>query len=478
MNYTTLSELDANTYLAKRWKKVGYTFFAGYVSQQAKDVNADGFSDVPNLSSVVVHPELFFYPSDKTIISLGYTGTFDDRKGGDMRVLQQDADSLHRYYERNTSQRHSGQYAIDHFFKNDARLTLKGVASDFSLNTLTNTYQLKADQLSYYNELSLYQPIGKGSLVAGLNLSGNNYNAAVPVSPLISSLNNFTTGIFAQYSLVLKEKTNLEAGIRVDEHNRYGVFTLPRIAVFHRFSEALATRLGFGMGYKTPTPFEPQDLEYNPLTILPASSDLRSELSYGYNAEVNYRKEWDKKHTLFINHAFFLTQVNDPIVFQPNAAGNIEMINGQKPLITMGFDTYLKMTLAKWEIYAGYTYTDARRTYLATQQFVPLTPRNRMAFVVVREIGEKWRFGLEGSYTGAQYRYDGTNTPGYLISALMIMRNLGKNITLVLNTENLLNYKMSNTETLYTGTATDPVFKPLWAPVDGRVANLSLKFRL
>ena len=478
VNYSTLNEADVNTYFAKRYKKVGYTFFAGYVNQQAKDVNGDGLSDVPNISSVVVHPTVFFYPSDKTIISVGYTGTFDNRKGGDMKVLNNQGDSIHQYYERNVSQRHSGEYILDHFFANNAKLTVKGVASQYDLNTTTNTYNLKGNQLTYYNEVSLYQPIGKGSLVAGVNVSGNNYNTTVPANALISSMNNFTSGVFAQYSLVIKAKTNIEAGIRVDDHNKYGFFTLPRLAIFHRFNEQFACRAGFGMGYKTPNPLEPQDIDYNPLTILPAGDNVNAELSYGYNAEGNFKKEWDKKHKLFINHAFFLTQINNPIVFETNAANNVVLVNASKPIQTMGFDTYLKMTLDKWEIYGGYTYTDARRTYLTSQQFVPLTPRNRMAFVIVREIEEKWRFGLEGSYNGPQYRYDGTMTPAYLISALMIMHNLNKHVTLVLNCENLLNYKMTGVESVYTGSISDPTFKPLWAPVDGRVANFSVRWKL
>ena len=127
---------------------------------------------------------------------------------------------------------------------------------------------------------------------------------------------------------------------------------------------------------------------------------------------------------------------------------------------------------------AVYTYTDARRNYLNNNTFVPLTSRDRLAFVLVKEIEHKWRIGLEGSYFGTQYRYDGTKTPDYFFSAIMVTRMLGKHFLIVANCENLLDYKMSNHETLYTGSIGNPMFKPLWAPIDGRAINVSLRWKL
>ena len=107
---------------------------------------------------------------------------------------------------------------------------------------------------------------------------------------------------------------------------------------------------------------------------------------------------------------------------------------------------------------------------------MPLTPRNRMAFVLVYEIENAWRFGLEGSYTGAQYRDGDSKTPDYLFTALMVERKFGHKISVVANCENLLDYRQSKREALYTGTITDPTFKPLWAPIDGRVINVSMRW--
>jgi iron complex outermembrane receptor protein/outer membrane receptor for ferrienterochelin and colicins len=295
------------------------------------------------------------------------------------------------------------------------------------------------------------------------------------------ALNNFssnTIGAFAQFSATIKEQTVVELGLRNDYHNRYGNFLLPRIAIFHRFNEHWGSRIGFGAGYKTPNPLTPQVTDYAIEKIQPLAATVKAETSEGYNAEVNYKAEWGEENEIFINHAFFLTRINKPVMATEQVNGNVSFSNASKPVITRGFDTYIQMKLSGWEFYAGYTYTIAERKYLQQNQFIPLTPKIRMAYTLVKEWGDQWRLGLEGSYTGYQYRENFTKTPGYFFMAGMIERKFGRHFSVVLNGENLLDYRQSKEETLFTGTITHPQFKPLWAPVDGRVINLSVRVKL
>ncbi len=477
-NYTTLKEANVNAYASKRNDRWGYTLFAGYTRAAAVDVNKDGFSSVPRLRSLVVHPRVYYYPSQHTTISIGYSGSFDDRKGGDMQVLNGNASTMHRYYEYNTSERHTGEYMAEHTFGNGAKLTLKGIASNFDRDIAGNTEDIKGTQLSYYSEASIYLPVKKNELVAGVNVTGNDYKTHFPDTLLLKRFGNVTTGIFGQYSVHIKQHTIIETGLRLDANNKYGVFVLPRAALFHRFNGHWATRAGFGMGYKTPNPLVQQNTEYSISQILPVSPSVTAEVSYGYNVELNYKKEWDKDTKLFINHAFFLTQVNNPVIFEQDNTGKVALMNEHAPVVSKGFDTYVKLNLQSWEFYLGYTFTDARNTYLATQTFIPLTPKNRWASVLVKEIGGQWRLGLEGSFNGRQHRYDGSLTPSCFFLAAMIQRNIGERISLVLNGENLFNYRMDKVEPIYAGTVTNPVFKPLWAPIDGRVINLSLRWKM
>jgi iron complex outermembrane receptor protein/outer membrane receptor for ferrienterochelin and colicins len=155
----------------------------------------------------------------------------------------------------------------------------------------------------------------------------------------------------------------------------------------------------------------------------------------------------------------------------------VSFFNAAKPIVTKGFDTYLKLKLEDWELYAGCTYTIAERKYLTTNQFMPLTPAFRMAYMLTREIENKGRFCIEASYNGKQRRIDYSYTPAYLFMAAMAQIKIQKHIDIVVNCENLFDYRQSKSEKLFSGSITNPSFNPLWAPIDGRAFNFCMKYK-
>lgn len=480
INQTSRSETDLNGFAAKRYKHFGYTFFAGHTHQKPQDVNKDGFSDLPYINSFNLHPRLFFY-LNKTTITAGYNGTYEKRNGGDMLVLKNEAQGLHQYFEDNHTDRHTGEFNIEHTFSDHAKLYFKNSASWFSDSFTSNTLNYLGKQLDYYSELSAIINYGHGSsFVGGINDVGNNVklknaNEIIPND----SLKNNTVGFFAQNTWQLKTNRTLELGLRNDIHDKYGNFLLPRMAFFNRFDEHWAMRLGVGFGYKTPDPYAPYYIDYTPDKIALMPSDIQAERSIGYNAEVNYKKDFGNGNNIFINQAFFLTQIGHPIVGTDSGNGDLYYANAGKSVVSKGFDTYIKATIDDWELYAGYTFTLAKRNYLPENSFMPYAPRNRLAFTIVKDFDKiGFHAGLEGSYTGSQKKLDYANTPGWMFMAMMISEKLNKHFTIVLNCENLLNYQQSNAEPLYTGSISDPQFVPLWAPIDGRVINFSIKYNL
>ena len=478
INRSTLNESNLNTFLSKRYNHFGYTFFGGYTHQKAVDVNKDGFSDVPQINSFVVHPRLFFYLNDKTTFTTGYTGTFEKRNGGDMYVLKGNGNATHSFFENNQTQRHSGEFLADRDLRSNAKLSFKSSLSSFNRAVTTSNHYFKGNQLDYFTELSLLIPYDKNSFVGGINVTGDRLNKLPSDAILLNNFSNNTIGAFAQNTWMIKENTTVEAGLRDDYHNKYGNFLLPRLALFHRFSEHWGARAGAGMGYKIPSPLASQIIDYEIQQISPLSANIKPEKSMGYNAEGNYKKVWSNGNEFFINHAFFLTKISDPIIVTQGAAKQVSFSNAGAPVVTKGFDTYIQAKIYDWEIYCGYTYTIAERKYLSQNQFMPLTPRDRMAFTIVKDFDKQgWRIGIEGSYNGPQYRFDITRTPAYFFAAAMIEKRFGEQLSIVLNGENLLDYRQSKTEPLYTGSVTHPQFQPLWAPIDGRVINLAVRIK-
>lgn len=477
-NQTTLKETNLNGFLSHRKDKMGYTFFTGYTRQKPVDVNKDGFSDVADVKSLVVHPRLFFYPTKHTTIITGYTGTFEQRNGGDMLVLAHQKDNIHQFFEYNTLRRNSAECVIQQTLTNHKKLEFKSSWSAFNRTISNNDLLFNGKQANYFAELSFFIPKDKNSFVTGINITGDQFRKQTNNIPL-NNFGNKTIGAFAQQTWNFHEGSIIEAGLRTDHHFTYGNFILPRLAIFQRLNEHWATRAGVGLGYKTPNALSQQNTDFSIQKIYSLPVSIKAERSVGYNAEVNYKYSWGQENEVFINQAFFLTKLKQPVIASRSSNGFITYQNMDRPERTKGSDTYIKAVTEGWEWYIGYTFTIAERKYLQTNQFLPLTPKHRFAFTMVKDMEDAGiRLGIEGSYTGYQYRENGSKTPGYFFMAAMIEKKLGDHWSVVLNGENLLDYRQSKIEALYTGSITNPEFNPLWAPIDGRVINVSLKWRL
>jgi len=64
-----------------------------------------------------------------------------------------------------------------------------------------------------------------------------------------------------------------------------------------------------------------------------------------------------------------------------------------------------------------------------------------------------------------------------VLLAAMIQYNVGK-LTFVLNGENLGDVRQSKYEKIVDGAVANPTYRALWAPIDGRVVNFSVRLSL
>jgi outer membrane receptor for ferrienterochelin and colicins len=475
LNQSTLKESNLNLFLSGRNKKAGYTLFAGGTRQRAVDVNKDGFSDVPDLKTGFFHPRLFLYPNEKQTITLGYNLTYEDRNGGDMQVLHQSKDSVHQFFIQNKSLRNSIDMISETRLNKTDVLTVKGTFSFFNRDISTNVFGMKAKQLSYFSEIAYLKKIPKHDIVGGVNVSGEIFKKKEPDPINLPDYNYNTLGVFVQDDWKVTNKFIAEAGIRFDYHNNFGSFLLPRVSLLYKISHAFTTRLGGGMGYKAASLFSSEIDERDYPNILHSSLDpeLVAERSDGLNWDINFKKVISGWH-LTVNQMFYVTEIRKTLVFYTLPNGVIYPINANKPLNTKGFETYIAATHDELEIYFGYTYTVARQLYDATHPNVSLSARNKFATVIAYEFSPHFRAGVEASYTGKQYLDDGSKTPGYLFAAAMVRCDI-KKVALVLNCENIFDYRQTRKESIVYGSVSNPSFKQIWAPIDGRVINLSAR---
>ena len=480
INRSTLKENNLNAYFSGRNKKAGYTMFAGTNIQSAVDVNKDGFSDLPDVKSLFIHPRLFLYHNTNSSTIIGYTANYEDRKGGDMKVLGSQKDDLHRFFIQNKSLRNTVDVIHENKFGTTENLTFKASTSILNRDIVTDVFGMKATQASWYSEAAYAKKKEYLTFVCGLNWNGEKFTKKQPDSSLLINYTNNTIGAFAQADFKTG-KLAIQPGMRTDwvQFDSYKkIMILPRLSLMYKANSRVTMRLGGGLGYKIPTPFSAEVDERNYHYLAPISSvSNQPERSYGANTDINYKTKidgWD----VTLNQGFFLTNISRPqLLINVPATQNYFYINAEKPVVSRGAESYIQLRKDELEFYLGYTYTNALRKDDVANKNLPLTARHKLSSVIAYEFSKHFRLGVESSFTGSQYLDDGRQTPSYLFLAAMIRYNIGM-IGFVLNAENILDYRQSKKEAIVFAPFTNPLFPEIWSPLDGRVINLSITLKL
>ncbi|HEX2960560.1 MAG: TonB-dependent receptor [Bacteroidota bacterium] len=476
LNRTSLSENNFNGYYSARNDKTGITMFAAVNTRQAKDVDNDGFSDSPEFKNYYIHPRLFYYPDETSKLIVGYSNLFENRIGGNMSAVNNSNGPLHNYFERNKSYRNTAELEFHKELNGKRSLDIKSTGTLFRRSFNMNDFSLDGRQFLTYSEASYAIPSREHTTVFGLNFLSENYKTLASENKNITLYSNYTSGMFIQDEWAFQEHISLESGLRVDYNNKYKFFFLPQLSFLYRPEKTLSLRLGGGLGYKTPGLFT-EDVEDNELkNLMPISSSVNAEHSLGLNFDAKYETLLFDEISLTMDQAFYYTRINDPVSNEIRG-GQILIGNYYDYLDSKGSESYLRLTADELDIYFGYNYTFARRSVNSLKSELPFTPRNKAAAIVTYDLEGLGRMGLEASYVGRQFTEDKVQKRGYWIAAAMIAGSY-RYFEVVFNVENLFDIRQSRYEKIITGPLVNPVFQTLWAPIEGRVFNLSLKITM
>ncbi|RAJ80096.1 iron complex outermembrane receptor protein [Chitinophaga dinghuensis] len=479
INGTSAGGLDLNGFYGQRFNKVGLTVFASRSSNKPYDPSSTGFTAIPKFERYVFNPKLFVYFSPKTRMNLGVNFTTEDRTGGDLLYIKGRGDSTHSYYEKNKSNRFSTQFSFDHEFSEGNSLTVKNSVNSFKRTISIPGYVFDGQQWSSYTEATYSRQRENMDWIAGINVYTDNFKEQQTDTLPKRNYDQNTLGAFVQNTWKANNWLQLETGLRGDYVIDYGLVLLPRISALFKISPKLSSRVGGGLGYKTPTIFteETERIQYK--SVLPISSDINKlERSYGANFDLNYKTSlFNDKVSFSINQLFFYTRINHPLLLK-NAPGNLYQLENVDGFIdTKGWETNVKFGYGDFKLFIGYTFTDARLNDNGIIRENPLTARHRLNNVLMYEKEEKWKVGLEAYYYSKQTLTDGSTGKPYWICGFMAEK-LWEKFSLFVNFENYLDTRQTRFDSIYTGTVTHPVFRDIYAPLDGFVVNGGLKLKL
>jgi outer membrane receptor for ferrienterochelin and colicins len=482
INGSNVGQVNIGGYASQKFKKVGYSILALTNIQKAYDVDKDDFTELPKSNDFTVHPKLFLYPSEKTTISIGNSFTKGERTGGDIQVVKGNADLLHTYFEKNKTLRNTTTLDVVQQLS-DAKIVLKTGFSYFDRKILIPDYVFSGKNRNLFSDLSYAKSGKRQTWIAGINFISDAFsqNAAV-TAPL-----NFTTvtgGAYVQHTLDLSEKLKLESGLRTDvvhysntNYNKTEVFVLPRISALFKFSDQWSSRLGAGLGYKTPTAFTEQTETIQYKNVLPLNN-VRSEQSYGGTADANFRTQLAPGLSFSINQMFFYTLIKHSSILRQSPAGDYEFANTDKNVYSTGFETNAKLIFKEnFKFFAGYTFTHAKADYLPGNKFIPLLPKSKLNLALVYEKEKDLKVGLEGYFTDRQYLYSGSSTPSFWEFGFMAEKTFGV-IAVFINAENFTDTRQSRYKPVVNGSHNNPTFDDIWTHTEGRTFNGGIKIKL
>ena len=475
---TSAKGLSLNGFYGKRNEKVGTTIFAAYQSNAAYDPADIDLSAIPKFKRYSFNPKFYYYPTAKTKLMIGLNSTFEDRVGGDMHYIKDGSDPSHSYFEQNKTERLSSQIALDHDFGKCSHLTFKNSVGYFNRKLLTPGYVFNGTQYSTFTEANYANHGEQFEWVVGANLWTDSFREK-QVASALRDYNQTTFGTFFQNTFKASNWLHIETGLRADHVVDYGTAFLPRLSTLFKFSDKFTSRLGGGLGYKAPTLFteDSERLQYRDVLALNSQAS-KLEKSYGANLDFNYRTSlFDEKVSFSINHLFFLTRINDPLQLQPATSGAYQFVNVAGNIETKGTETNVKLGYKDFKLFLGYTYTDAHRHEGTLRFDNPLTAKHRINSVLMYEVHDEWKVGLEAYTFSKQLLNDGSYGKKYTIMGFMVEK-LWEGFSIYVNFENFTDSRQTRFDNIYTGAISNPQFRDIYAPLDGFVANGGIKFRL
>ncbi len=475
LNGNTTKGIDASSFYSEKFKKLGVTLFTAYNYNAPYDPANIGLTEIPQINRVTINPKLFFYPNATTSGFFGLNIGIENRFGGDMQVITRNTDSIHQYFEKNISQRISSQFNVEHNFNAHSKIQFKNAISFFNRNLTQPNTGFHAQQISSFSELNYSLRNKKSEWIMGMNVWTNNLN------PLDTSTLHYqltTIGGFIQNTYKPIKWITVESGVRIDKNNpasnnkSKGMFILPRLNFLLNLSQHITSRIGGGLGYKMPSPFNDDAEQKGYQYIMPINiAATKAEQSYGLNADITYKHSWDEV-VISINQLLFYTQINSPLILNGN---NFITANGF--INSKGTESNIRIAIDELNFYIGYTYADVQQHFNGISTTQPLSPKSRLNFDVTYEKENNYRIGFEGFYTGKQLLNDVSIGKQYTVLGFLVEK-IWKRMNVFLNIENLTDQRQTKWDKLYTGTITNPQFKDVYTPIDGIAINSGIKIKL
>jgi outer membrane receptor for ferrienterochelin and colicins len=303
--------------------------------------------------------------------------------------------------------------------------------------------------------------------------------------------NEKIVGVFAENTIsLLKDKLTWIAGIRADNHNKFGWQVTPRTLLKYDPNAKLTIRANIGSGWRTVNLFSEN------ISLLASSRDivflemLRPEKAV--NMGVNITQKFDRKNISgYISLDFYRTNFQNQVFPDYDTDPTKAFIkNFTGTSISNGFQTDLFVKLyQRFEFKAGYNLLDVYRKNNGRKEVLPFNSRHKvLSTVSYKPVSNKFHADINLHWFGKQrlpdtrlnpveYRRADHSEDYYTLNAQVTY--IIKGFEVYTGCENIFNYRQ-NQPIISWQDPFSPYFdiSSVWGPTRGREFYMGIRWKL
>lgn len=477
VNGTTQKGFDAAGFYSGRFDETGVSILASHNRQTRFDVDGDGFADVAQFERTTVVPRVAFHVANNLSLRLNLGIMDENRIGGAMA-----SGSPLAYTEKIKTARLDLSSHIDWQPSPEQSLSVKLAWFRSSRQSTVGFFPFNGRQDMFFADAQFSFDLPNHNFLFGSAFRIDDFRDNTDV-PLPRSYRFSVPSVFVQDEIHVPGDVTVLVGGRLDLHDTFGTFFVPRLSLMYRPTSSVTLRLGGGTGYKAPTIFV-EDAEEAGFRNVRPLMNVKPEKAQSASFDVNWRNIVGS-FTLDCNSALFFTLVDDALLADEDSleADVVHLRNATGATTSIGGELSARLTYGDFKLSMGYTYVYAMQEDKGTRSEIDLNPRHTFGIVMIWENHEQeLKVGLENYWTGTQ-RVDRnpfrTATPAYWVTGLIAEKGFGS-FRVFVNFENIFDTRQTRYEPIWTGSLAGGIIRtlPVYAPLEGRVINGGIRYVL
>jgi len=470
------------------------------------DNNSDSFLDVPLSNSIIAMSRWKYVDPNGFRIQFGAKGIWMDDIGGQIQ-FQPDRDKLDTniYGVGINTNRIEGFVKVGYVFPKNkfTSIGLQLTGINHKQESYFGIRRYDAKQESGYANLIFQSIIGntQHKIKGGSSYLFDRYDET------LDSINYKRTeiipGAFVEYTFAPLDNITLVTGLRVDQHNYYGAFVVPRVHLRFGVAEKTVLRGSFGKGWRT------TNIIAENLGMLASSRNLilisdSALAGFGFQAEEawNYGFNITQEFSLdyrdgSLGFDFYRTDFqNQLIVDFEQSTKEVWFYN----LEGASYSNSLQLTLnyeliRRLDVRLAYRWFDVKMSYgsewnPADQAFQehelkrkPLMSVNRAFVNLSYATKRKWNFDCTVQWQ-SEKRIPGNpdlyiESPSFFIVNSQITKNFINNVDFYVGVENIANFRQENPIISSENPFSENFDSSLiWGPIFGRMTYFGIRYSL